>query len=82
MSERLMVNSFLIYGHQYIENFLWKIWLTIPIFSFQLEKLAKFRFKNKHSLNLTIPNDFLINSKRDFEVSVGYIMAKHCKILS
>ena len=60
-----------------MENF-----VNHPHFFFELEKIAKFRFKNKHSLNLTVPNDFFINSKRDFEVRVGYIMAKHCKILT
>ena len=62
----LMLHPFLTYI--YIRNLLWKSGLTIPIF-LSMRKTCKI-WVSEETLNLTIPNDFFIISKRMFDVVV------------
>ena len=47
-----------------------KKWVNHPHISIIEKKLQKFGSQKKHLLNLTKPNDFLIISKRVFDVTV------------
>ena len=44
----------------------------------QSEKLAKYRSKRKHQLNVTILNDFFVISKKVFDFTVVYVVVNHC----
>ena len=70
MLKILTALPFLNYRHKYIGNLLWKSGLTIAIFPSMKKKISKFRSKKKDLLNLTIPNDFFIISKRAFDATL------------